>query len=95
MTSYYYLQLINGDTGIVCTMLSRFIPFLCYFFQRVSQIVFANGERMSYANKLRIYTGAVMSFRPENLTASCLLLFLEFTKPIYESYCSTPYVKTK
>ena len=26
--------------------------------------MFANGERMSYANKLCIHTGAVMSFKP-------------------------------
>ena len=37
----------------------------------------ANDEKMNYANKLCIHTGAMPSFKPEDLTTSCLLLFLK------------------
>ena len=43
------------------------------FFQSVHHIRLANDEIMSYANKLCIQTGAMVSFKPEDLTTSCLL----------------------
>ena len=47
---------------------------------------------------LCINTGALVSFKPEDLATSCLLLFLKSKllnmedQQIYKSYCSTSYV---
>ena len=43
----------------------------------VHYIMLANDEIMSYANKLCFQTGAMPSFKAEDLTTSCLLLFLK------------------
>ena len=45
--------------------------------QSVYYIMLANDEIMSYANKLCFQTGAMLSFKAEDLTTSCLLLFLK------------------
>ena len=45
--------------------------------QRVHYIIFANDKRMSYANKLCIHTGAVVSLKPKDWTPPYLLLFLK------------------
>ena len=45
--------------------------------QSVYYIMLANDEIMSYANKLCFQTGAMLSFKGEGLTTSCLLLFLK------------------
>ena len=52
--------------------------------QSVYYIMLANDKIMSYANKLCFQTGAMPSFKPEDLTTSCLLLFLK-SKLIWKS----------
>ena len=65
---YYYFQQINSDTNNVHMQgdISRFISAIFGIIQRVHYIIFGNDKRISYANKLCIHTGAVVSLKPKD-----------------------------
>ena len=61
-----------NDTGI--NMVIQVHSYQLFdFVQSVHYITPANDEIMRYANKLCTQTGAMVSFKPEDSTTSCLL----------------------
>ena len=63
----------SGYTGIVYVVIQAHSYQLFDFVQSVYYIMPASNKMMSYAHKLCIQTGATVSFKPEDLTTSCLL----------------------
>ena len=60
------------------------------FVQCVHYIMPANDKIMSYAHKLCIQTGAMVFFKPEDLTTSCLL---SLSYSIWKNNCTEAVVQ--